>query len=102
MTANTLETVPATSAAAAVMPSNDASNSGPIKVTDVVAKAIIKHAKHLVVRVLFTANAMAGRRDKRQILLSVIADAITHVLGANGKHSNLLCPESCLILPPLQ
>ena len=49
MTADTLETVPATSATAAVMPSNDASNSGPIKVTDVVTKAIIKCVKHLVV-----------------------------------------------------
>lgn len=102
MTADTPETVPTAPATASVMPSNDAADSRPIKVTDAATKDIIKRAKHLIVRVLFTADAMAGRRDKHRILPSVIADAVTHILGANGKHSNLLCLESRLILPPLQ
>jgi hypothetical protein len=58
MTADTLKTVPATSATAAVMPSNNTAESGPIEVTDVVTKAIIKCAKHLILRVLFTADVM--------------------------------------------
>jgi hypothetical protein len=101
-TADTLKTVPATSAAAAVMPSNDTAESGPIEVTDVIAKAIIKRAKHLIVGVLFTADAMGGRRDKARILQSVITDAAAHIVGAGGKHPNPLCPESRSILPPLQ
>jgi hypothetical protein len=79
-------TVPAPLAAVPAVSESATNTSNVINVSEDMQRKIIERARHLVVRILFTQDAMSSSKDRRRVFVAnAIANATLELVGASGK-----------------